>query len=66
MRPLRILHVSDLHERAAYEGMPEDRQPKLRWDANQRGQVLGWRFFDTLRQLTNGGVDIVCFTGDLG
>ncbi len=64
-RPLRILHISDLHERAEFEGMPPERRNKLAWDARQRGQVLGDRFFEALASIASGGIDLVCFTGDL-
>ena len=64
-RTLRILHISDLHERASFDGMPESRQSQLVWDAEERGLVLGPSFYKTLRTLAQGGVDLVCFTGDL-
>lgn len=41
MKPLRILHISDLHERAAFEGMPERRKAALELDKEERGYVLG-------------------------
>jgi len=65
VKPLRILHLSDLHERAAFKGMPEAREAKLEWDARQRGQVLGDRFFESLLEVAKSGIDLVCFTGDL-
>ena len=64
-RLLRILHLSDLHERADFDGMPEKRRPKLEWDANQRGIVLGPQFHEALGEVAEGGIDIVVFTGDL-
>jgi WD40 repeat protein/predicted phosphodiesterase len=60
-RPVRILHISDLHERTT----PPQLEPRVRWDATQRGQVLGPRFFEAIRELATGGIDIVCFTGDV-
>ena len=63
-RRLRILHISDLHERAAFEGMPPNRQAKLDWDAPQRGLVLDDRFYELLSEIGEG-VDLVCFTGDV-
>ncbi len=65
MRPLRILHISDLHERAPFERMPPERQFKIDWDERQRGQVLGARFSKALQALSEGGIDIVCLTGDV-
>lgn len=65
MRALRILHISDLHERAPFDAMPSDRRFKIAWDARQRGQVLGPRFADALEEIAKPGIDIVCFTGDL-
>lgn len=62
---LKILHISDLHERASFDGMPDSRRPKLKLDAEQRRQVLGDGFFDALRRLTPHGVDLVCMTGDI-
>jgi predicted MPP superfamily phosphohydrolase len=62
---LRILHISDLHERAPFEGMSESRQAKLEVDAEERGYVLGPRFLEALEQVAQKGVDLVCFTGDL-
>lgn len=65
MRHLRILHISDLHERAPFEGMPASRSKTLNWDSRQRGQVLGNRFKDVLTKLSARRIDLVCFTGDL-
>jgi predicted MPP superfamily phosphohydrolase len=64
-RPLRILHISDLHERAAFEGMPEERLPRLEVDAEERGRVLGRELTKAIGELRGPGIDIVCFTGDL-
>nr|WP_315240755.1 SUMF1/EgtB/PvdO family nonheme iron enzyme [uncultured Albidiferax sp.] len=65
MRRLRILHISDLHERAEFDGMPGSRLKTLKWDARQRGQVLGDRFKDVLAEIAAKQIDLVCFTGDL-
>lgn len=65
MKPLRILHISDLHERAAFTGMPSGRTARLNWDVRERAQVLGPKFVTTLATLASEGVDLVCFTGDL-
>jgi predicted phosphodiesterase len=65
MKPLRILHISDLHERAEFPGMPDHRKAVLEVDREERGYVLGESFSDALRDLAKDGIDIVCFTGDL-
>ncbi len=64
MPKLRIFHISDLHERAPFEGMPEQRAARLEWDADERSRLLGPRFREALAQF-KGAVDIVCFTGDI-
>lgn len=64
-RPLRVLHISDLHERAAFSSMPSKRKNLLTWDAEERGLILGSRFSESLSELTRDGIDLVCFTGDL-
>ncbi|HET9713562.1 MAG TPA: metallophosphoesterase, partial [Pyrinomonadaceae bacterium] len=63
--PLRILHISDLHERAPFEGMPPERLPKLELDEAERGYVLGEPFLTALRNLVEPGIDLVCCTGDV-
>ena len=51
---LRILHLSDLHERAGRED-----------ESYRRRRVLGDAWIDNLGHLAeDGGVDLVCFTGD--
>lgn len=63
---LRILHVSDLHERVALEGMTEQRRTKVRLTANGRHRVLGESFQHRLRELAREQrPDLICFTGDL-
>jgi 3',5'-cyclic AMP phosphodiesterase CpdA len=65
---LRILHISDLHERALLDWMPSDRKTKVRATAPSRHRVLDPRrsnFFDIVREACTGGrADLVCFTGD--
>lgn len=65
MPTLRILHISDLHERAPFPGMPADREALLEWDAEERGYVLGPKFLEAVQDLSRGGIDLVCFTGDV-
>jgi predicted phosphodiesterase len=65
MRRLRILHISDLHERAVFDGMPESRSKTIAWDARHRGRILGDEFSKALKAIAQGGIDLVCFTGDL-
>ena len=63
---VRILHISDLHERVAVDGTPEDRKQLIRVRAASRHRVLGKSFLDALRHVRDGGaIDIVCFTGDI-
>lgn len=52
---LRILHISDLHERGAVERQPARREMVLgnAWKANIRDL------------LAEGPIDLVCFTGDI-
>jgi predicted phosphodiesterase len=45
--------------------MPASRKRTVAWDARHRGQVLGPRFDDALETVAEGGIDLVCFTGDL-
>lgn len=63
-RRVRILHISDLHERALFEAS-EERINKVKRDLRHRGLVLGDGFLDELRGLASDGIDLVCFTGDL-
>ena len=62
---LRILHLSDLHERAKFEGMPPERLPRLECDARDRGLLLGPRFEESLSEFLDEGIDFVFFTGDV-
>ncbi len=65
---LRILHISDLHERVALEWMPAERKVKVRATAASRHRVLDAKrsnLFDLLREVRDvDPVDLVCFTGD--
>lgn len=58
---LRILHISDLHERVALDWMPPERKAKVRNGAAGRYRVFD-EFKKTLPQLAP--IDIVCFSGD--
>jgi hypothetical protein len=64
---LRILHLSDLHERVALDWMPEKRKRKIRLTAASRARVLDEsNFSEALAALRETGhIDIVCFTGDV-
>lgn len=64
MRPLRILHISDLHERVAFDGMPEWRRSVVDLDIEERGLVLGPKFLDAVRDVGRNA-DLICFTGDV-
>jgi 3',5'-cyclic AMP phosphodiesterase CpdA len=64
-RPLRILHISDLHERAEVRGTTGARKAKLAWDAEQRGRVLGASFLEILATDALDGIDLVLHTGDV-
>ena len=65
VRPLRILHISDLHERAAFPDMPADRKQTLMLDEIERGYVLGPRFTSALHDVGKDGIDLLFFTGDV-
>ncbi len=56
MRPIRLLHISDLHERGPRE--------TDRWRVNL---VLGTPWDDNLDFITRDGrpIDFICFTGDI-
>lgn len=63
---IRILHVSDLHERVLLDWMPEDRKQKILNGAAQRHRVLGDKFQSVLETIhEKRPIDIVCFTGDI-
>ncbi len=62
---LRILHLSDLHERVALPWMKDDRQAKVRVRAASRRRVLETNFPEVLGEISRAGrIDLVCFTGD--
>jgi len=63
---LRVLHISDLHERVALDWMDEERKAKIRLHAAARHRVLETNFLDILREVqASGRVDLVCFSGDV-
>ena len=63
---LRILHLSDLHERVALGWMPDDRKCRIQAMRANRYRVLnGSGFFGILSGIRAAGrIDLVCFTGD--
>src|SRR5919205_1115127 len=63
--PLSILHISDLHERAPFPGMPKTRKAKLALDKEERGYVLGKSFLNALEEIAKRKIDLVCLTGDV-
>ncbi|KVN88688.1 NB-ARC domain-containing protein [Burkholderia ubonensis] len=64
---LRILHVSDLHERVALDWMTEERKRRIRVMAASRYRVLdGSNYFELIEGLRRERpFDLVCFTGDI-
>lgn len=61
---LRILHLSDLHERVLLDGMSEERKARIELTEVDRRIVLDEsNFLDVLRNEI-GKVDLLCFTGD--
>ncbi len=62
---VRVLHISDLHERAVFQGMPDSRHARLHLDAEERGLILGDGFRTSLEEIAADGVDFVCLTGDV-
>lgn len=64
---VRILHVSDLHERVVIDSTEPERAAKIRNDQPTRYFVLE-KFGETLRTFlreTEVPIDIACFTGDI-
>jgi hypothetical protein len=62
---LRILHLSDLHERVALPWMSDERKAKVRLGAAGRFRVLGAGFLKILREIRQAGpLHAVCFSGD--
>ncbi|WP_437307900.1 metallophosphoesterase [Sorangium sp. So ce388] len=64
---LRILHLSDLHERVELGWMNDERKAKVRAHAAQRHRVLGSPLQRVLAELRANArpIDLVCFTGDV-
>jgi predicted MPP superfamily phosphohydrolase len=63
---IRILHLSDLHERVQTAGTKESRIRTVRRDEEERGIVLGSRFLEALSELCGSEpINLVIFTGDL-
>lgn len=65
---LRILHISDLHERVALEFMTGQRRAKVRLSRAGRRRVLDEsNFLDVIKDESrqSGRIDLVCFTGDI-
>ena len=63
---LRILHISDLHERVALEHHPDERKAKVRDGRARRYRVLGGNFHEILSEAAKEHpFDLVCFTGDV-
>jgi len=63
---LRILHMSDLHERVALDWMNDERKAKVRGGKASRYRVLGSKLIDALEEIRKKhAIDIVCFTGDV-
>lgn len=61
---LRILHLSDLHERVLLDGMGEERKARIKLTEVDRRIVLDEsNLLDLLRDQI-GKVDLLCFTGD--
>jgi calcineurin-like phosphoesterase family protein len=65
-RTLRILHLSDLHERVAIAFMSAERKAQIRLGMAQRSRVLESDFLEILRTMADKvPFDLLCFTGDL-
>ena len=64
---LRILHVSDLHERVALDSMDDERKRRIELGAASRYRVLDESsLYDRIAELrADGPIDLVCFTGDI-
>jgi tetratricopeptide (TPR) repeat protein/predicted phosphodiesterase len=63
---LRVLHVSDLHERVELDWMDDKRKNQIRSGAAGRYRVLGNNLKNALNTvLESGKVDLVCFSGDI-
>ncbi len=64
---LRILHLSDLHQRVALRWMSDERRAVIRSRGAARRRVLDeGNFWEILAQIrTEQRVDLLCFTGDV-
>ena len=63
---LRVLHLSDLHERTALAWMKDDRKLKIKLGLSKRHRVLGSELEERLRAIVDTGrPDVLVFTGDL-
>jgi len=64
---LRILHISDLHERAVVDDTPPSRKRKIEVMAASRYRVLEEsNFYEIIAGLRRErAIDLVCFTGDI-
>ena len=67
---IRILHISDLHERVALDWMSDERKAKIRISAAGRHRVLNGvgagSFLHEIEQFRrHEPIHLVCFTGDI-
>ena len=63
---LRILHMSDLHERVALDWMDDERKAKVHGGRASRYRVLETNLIETIEEIRNEhAIDMVCFTGDV-
>jgi 3',5'-cyclic AMP phosphodiesterase CpdA len=63
---LRVLHLSDLHERVSLDWMSEDRKLKIRLGRAKRHRVLGPALEERLKAIAKERPpDLLVFTGDL-
>ena len=62
----RILHISDLHERVALDGMSKGRIAKVNGGKASRYRVLGQKLTKAFDQIRGEHpIHFVCFTGDV-
>lgn len=63
---LRILHLSDLHERMILPSMTKERAAKIQLQAASRVRVLQGDFLRVLNAIGHDRpIDFLCFTGDV-
>lgn len=63
---LRIIHLSDLHERVALDWMDADRKDLIRREEASRCRVLGSNFLEILNNVgKQRKINLICFTGDV-